>query len=179
MLIFHKEVSLAEGFLVLSKGKEDRLVGGKRVSGCSGWGLFKILAPGPIQCWNCGCAADRWIADKGQNDKIGVPVLNLYGTRSDGQLVLMNRDHIIPKSLGGIDNIANLRPACEICNGQRGNLITPAELDFKTANPHLFSAARFEMGKKRAIKHAARHNVDVDEEQYQTINATIIRRDAD
>jgi len=162
MLIFHREVSLAEGFLILDKEKPDRLLGGKQVSACSGWSMFKTMRDGPIQCWSCGCYADRWIADKGQNDKLGPPVLNLYGTRADGRLVLMNRDHIIPKSLGGTDAVENLRPACEICNGKRGNSISKEELAFHDANPHLFSKTRFENGKKKAQKHATKHNNNVE-----------------
>ena len=164
MLIFHKEVSLAEGFTILKKEKKDRLVGGKQVSAASGWSLFATLEPGPIACWNCGCLADRWVADKGQNDKLGPPVLNLYGLRQ-GKLVLMNRDHIIPRSLGGTDAIENLRPACEICNGRRGNQITKEELKFRDENPHLFNRARFETGKKKALKHAAKHKDNIEGER--------------
>jgi len=164
MLIFHKEVSLAEGFTILKKEKKDRLVGGKQVSACSGWSLFATLEPGPIRCWSCGCYADRWVADKGQNDKLGPPVLNLYGIRR-GKLVLMNRDHIIPRSLGGTDAIENLRPACEVCNGRRGNAITKEDLKFRDENPHLFSQTRFETGKKKALKHAAKHKNNIEGER--------------
>lgn len=30
-------------------------------------------------------------------------------------------DHIIPKSLGGTDEMGNLRTLCQPCNGKRGN----------------------------------------------------------
>ena len=147
MLIFYNELSLEEGFEVLDKPKENRLVRGRRVSSCSGWKLFSSLRNGPIRCWACGAQADRWIAEKGQHDKIGSPVLNLYGINSENKLVMINRDHIIPKSLGGVDDIANLRPACDLCNGARGNEVTGEDLQFRHDNPHLISSSRLSDGR--------------------------------
>lgn len=157
MLIFYTEVSIKEGFEVLDKLKHDRLIRGRQVSACSGWDLFKTLRDQPIKCWSCGCEADRWVADRGQNNHVGHPVLNLYGIKDDC-VVLINRDHIIPKSLGGTDAIENLRAACEVCNGARGNALTPEELQFRKDNPHLVSEARLEQGKKRARAAIKRHN---------------------
>lgn len=148
MLIYYNQLSIPEGYEVLEKTKFDRLVRGKQVSACSGWALFQTYKGKEIRCWSCGCKADRWIADKGRKH-MGQPVLNLYGIR-DGLLVLMNRDHIIPKSLGGVDSIENLRPACEVCNGGRGNTLTDEDLQFRKDNPHLVSAHRLEEGKKSA-----------------------------
>lgn len=154
-LIFYKELSIDEGFDVLEKPKHSRLVGGREVSQCSGWSLFKTFEGRPITCWKCGCAADRWVADKGPRH-MGSPVLNLYGTRH-GVLVLMNRDHIIPKSLGGVDDNENLRPACEVCNGGRGNAMTEEDLQFRRDHPHLVSEHRLEAGKKSARKAIKTH----------------------
>jgi len=149
MQVYHSELSLEEGFDVLSKDKESRLVRGKRVSACSGIRLFESLRGRPIRCWECGAQADRWIAEKGQRDLYGAPVLNLYGLR-DGKLVMINRDHIIPKSLGGVDDIANLRPACEVCNGSRGNEVTGVDIQFRLDNPHLISPHRLQEGRNGA-----------------------------
>ena len=147
MLIFYNELSLDEGFKVLDNHKESRLVHGRRVSSCSGWKLFDSLRGHPIKCWSCGAQADRWIAEKGRNDRIGSPVLNLYGINHENKLVMINRDHIIPKSLGGVDSIENLRPACDLCNGARGNEVTGDDLQFRHDNPHLISTLRLEDGR--------------------------------
>ncbi len=64
----------------------------------------------------------------------------------------MTRDHIIPKSLGGTDVVENLRPACEVCNGVRGNSLTPEEVQFRKDNQHLVSQTRLNVGKKNAKK---------------------------
>jgi len=155
MFIYFHELGLEEGFQILDKeNKEDRLIRGRRVSACSGWELFKRLRGQPIKCWSCGCVADRWVADQARNNKMGYPVVNLYGIR-DGRLVLMNRDHIIPKSLGGLDMVENLRPACAVCNTTRQNVITDEELKFRQDNPHLWSQKRLEEGIKNALKRIA------------------------
>lgn len=166
MLIFYTELSLEEGFEVLEKPKYERLVKGRQVSSCSGWPLFETYKGKPIRCWSCGCEADRWIADRGKNNLQGHPVLNLYGVR-DGAIVLMNRDHIIPKSLGGVDDLANLRPACEVCNGGRGNTLTPEEIQFRKDNPHLVSQTRLNQGKNNARKAIKRHNNEIERQRIQ------------
>lgn len=164
MRIFHREISLEDGFDVLDNPKENRLVKGKLISACSGWQLFKSLQGNTISCYNCGCEADRWIVDKGKNDFQGLPVLNLYGTYL-GQLILMNRDHIIPKSLGGTDALENLRPACEVCNSARGNRLTQEDLYFRAANPHLISEVRLAIGKNNASKSAALLESKIEKEK--------------
>ena len=45
---------------------------------------------------------------------------NLY-TEDD---VLMTKDHIIPKSKGGKDNVDNMQPMCIICNEKKKNNIS-------------------------------------------------------
>lgn len=52
--------------------------------------------------------------------------LDLYAER-DGGYVLMNRDHILPASKGGKDNVFNMRPLCAPCNTKRGNKFTDAD----------------------------------------------------
>jgi len=162
MLIYYNQLTIKQGFEILEQTKYNRLVGGRQVSQCSGWALFQTFKGKSITCWCCGCKADRWIADRGRKH-MGDPVLNLYGMR-DGFLVLMNRDHIIPKSLGGVDDIANLRPACEVCNGGRGNVMAPDELQFRKDNPHLVSEHRLNLGKNSARKAIKAHDGHPEEQ---------------
>jgi len=147
--IFYNEVAFDEGFKISALPKEDRLVRGRRVSACSGISLFQnIYSKGcKITCYSCGAEADRWIADKGKKDHNSPPVLNLYGVHN-GKIVLFTRDHIIPKSLGGVDDIENLRPACDICNSQRGNTLSESELVFRQQNAHLVCEKRLAHGVK-------------------------------
>lgn len=143
MLIYFKEVDLDEGFRVMAQPKGSRLVGGRSVSPPSGRALYEALraADQPLRCWSCGRDATCFLVNKGSNDKIGPPVLDLYS--SDGtDFVLMTRDHIIPKSYGGSNDVANLRVGCGPCNHGRGNSLDAEDIEFMKAHPELFVAGR-------------------------------------
>lgn len=47
--------------------------------------------------------------------------LNLYGIDDNGQEVLITKDHIIPKSRGGKDELENYQTMCVRCNKRKGN----------------------------------------------------------
>lgn len=138
MLIYYGRVSLEEGYNIMGEPKGSRLVKGKSVSLASGAKLFQhLIATGqPMKCWSCGIEASCFIANKGQNDKCGPPVLDLYA-ETNGSPVLMTRDHIIPKSYGGINDNANLRVGCGPCNHGRGNELDAADIAFMRAHPEL------------------------------------------
>lgn len=46
---------------------------------------------------------------------------NLYATKSDGSEVMITKDHIIPKSKGGPDNMSNYQTMCFECNVEKGD----------------------------------------------------------
>ncbi len=158
--IYFNEIPLQEGFDILKlEGKHDRLVRGRRINRPSGWNLFSRMEGQPIKCWCCGVEADRWIATKGPNDLVGNPDLNLYAASSSG-VVLMTRDHIIPKSLGGVDDWRNMRPGCSVCNEQRGNEVDAKDIEFARAHPELITQERIDRGVRNlgeAVMHSAKH----------------------
>ena len=45
---------------------------------------------------------------------------NLYAVQGN-KLILMTRDHIIPRSKGGTDNLDNLQTLCTKCNNKKGD----------------------------------------------------------
>lgn len=47
--------------------------------------------------------------------------MNLYAIDSEGYEVMMTRDHIVPRSKGGPDNLDNQQTMCIYCNQQKGN----------------------------------------------------------
>ncbi len=163
-MIFYKSLSLDEGFELAKLDKNSRIVAGREVSLASGFRLFETLRGTPIRCWHCGCEADQWISCRGQNDN-SRPVLNLFATRhykatkkraAREQIVMMTRDHIIPKSMGGMDSVENLRPGCELCNGQRGSNMSKDDILFMAAHPELISPERLAKAQAAAARAAAR-----------------------
>ena len=143
MHTFHVELPLREGFSLLSKpNSQGFLIDGVRVAATRGWGLFSRYEKSSIKCCTCGLPADRWLALDYHNDPRKYPILELFGVKH-GVYVPFNRDHIIPRSMGGVDAIENLRPSCVTCNTKRGNVMSQADFDFLEANPHLFSIDRY------------------------------------
>lgn len=49
--------------------------------------------------------------------------LNLYAVDNNGNEVLMTKDHILPHSKGGSDDISNYQTMCKICNEAKGSKI--------------------------------------------------------
>lgn len=138
MEVFFKEISLADGAEVLIAEKKDRLVGGRKCLLPSGHLLFtKLLSTGqPMRCWKCGLEATSFILERGQNDHVRPPTLNLYAWREHVP-VLMTRDHIIPKAWGGVDAVENLRIACGPCNHKRQHALDEEDLRFMQEHPEL------------------------------------------
>lgn len=59
---------------------------------------------------------------KERNHKEGRYHFNLYGLDEFGNEVMLTKDHIIPKSAGGLNHVSNYQPYCKRCNGAKGNL---------------------------------------------------------
>lgn len=170
MRVYYQEVGLEEGFDLALLESNSRIVWGKEVSTCGGIKLFASLRGQEIKCWQCGCVADRWIAERHPSDPAR-PTLNLFATKWKKhkgrgwvpRLVMMTRDHIIPKSLGGVDDLANLRPGCEICNGNRESDMNEADTAFMLAHPELISAERLK--KAEAARRRAERNLSLAKEK--------------
>ena len=141
MFIFYKELSLDEGFAVLNESRNSRTVEGQRISAPSGVALWKTCREthSPLKCWHCGVEADRFIVKHHPKDMQKPPVLELFA-HTGKSLVMMTQDHIIPKSLGGFNDVANLRPGCETCNNRRKSTMNKEDTEFMNNNPHLWAS---------------------------------------
>lgn len=71
------------------------------------------------KCVVCGLEGKKFILEKNAIDKS--PHFNLYA-EEDGKLILMTKDHILPKSVGGDDRLSNFQTMCATCNNLKGSL---------------------------------------------------------
>ncbi len=93
---------------------------------------YKVYAQKGVTCVTCGLKAthfalerDRIKSERAQKtpfDNVYPWHLNLYAQKDDKE-ILMTIDHIIPKSKGGTNDMANLQPMCCHCNVKKGNKI--------------------------------------------------------
>jgi 5-methylcytosine-specific restriction endonuclease McrA len=71
-------------------------------------------------CAGCGVEGTVFLLDQsgpGQGDRAH---FNLYARTDDG-LVLMTKDHVVPKSRGGKNTLSNYQPMCAPCNTAKGS----------------------------------------------------------
>lgn len=71
------------------------------------------------RCVKCGIEGKYFVKEKHLKD-ISFH-LNLYAIDESGKEVMMTKDHIIPKSKGGANDISNYQTMCERCNEAKGN----------------------------------------------------------
>ena len=79
---------------------------------------YELFYKKGIACVNCNIVGSFFA--KENNPKMGWH-LNLYGINKEGDEVLMTKDHIIPKSKGGADELVNYQPMCVKCNSLKGD----------------------------------------------------------
>jgi 5-methylcytosine-specific restriction endonuclease McrA len=93
---------------------------------------LKIFAVHGCSCVRCGRTGDRVVA---WVDRGGSYHMDLFAKEGD-KLVLMNRDHILPRSLKGTNDIWNLQPMCVRCNSKKGNVMTAADHQMREFRAH-------------------------------------------
>lgn len=91
---------------------------------CGGWRLNMYAAKG-VTCVKCGIVGTMFALERGSDPHCDRTYqkyhLNLYHVRANGKETMITVDHIIPKSRGGGDELANLQPMCFPCNTRKGN----------------------------------------------------------
>ena len=111
-------------FIILNPRKgdvKDRVYAGYRVSMES---LRYHVFAKSLACENCGIVGNVMRLEYNDTDKNRTPDrahFNLYCVREGQEDVMMTKDHILPKSKGGKDNLDNLRNYCSPCNWERGD----------------------------------------------------------
>lgn len=72
------------------------------------------------KCVKCGLEGAFFLKQKSHKSE-STYHMNLWAIGKRGELVLMTRDHIIPKSKGGPNTLENMQPMCGPCNWRKGN----------------------------------------------------------
>lgn len=104
--------------LIREPGKNAILAGYKiSVSG----GRLQNFAINGTDCICCGAKGAYFSLETSNKDINTGLHLNLYAINEYGDTVLMTKDHIVLKSLGGPDDVSNYSPMCLRCNNLRGN----------------------------------------------------------
>ena len=104
--------------LGIKSSRQQKLIKGEYIKMSSyRYQLFELKG---VQCVSCDVKGEFFAMEKTGDSKRYH--LNLYG-KKDGQDVLMTKDHILPKSKGGLDNMDNFQPMCVYCNSRKGNKV--------------------------------------------------------
>lgn len=75
------------------------------------------------KCAKCGLEASFAAIEKETSSKDKFHI-NIYGTRkSDGKHIVLTKDHIYPRSMGGLDIIENYQTLCAGCNCNKNNKV--------------------------------------------------------
>lgn len=80
---------------------------------------YQCFAMKGTRCVTCGLDGQFF-----RKDKTGEALkyhFNLYGVKEGGIEVLFSKDHIIPQSKGGKNNLSNYQTMCMDCNSAKGN----------------------------------------------------------
>lgn len=86
---------------------------------------YEVFKHSGTRCKKCGIKGVFFALEKDKcvEGEAGYH-LNLYALSSEGTEILMTKDHILPKSRGGRDNISNLQTMCIKCNNEKGDKIS-------------------------------------------------------
>jgi len=78
-----------------------------------------------VVCIGCGVEGEYFLKERQGHKDIrknkGKPWhFNLFAIK-EGEEVLMTKDHVMPKSKGGKDEVDNYQPMCQPCNTEKGD----------------------------------------------------------
>ena len=102
--------------LDVKKGSKTIKIRGTSIKAIS-WRYKTFLTKGQ-KCVGCGREGTIWALER--HDKTQPYHLNLYASTPRGE-VIMTKDHIIPVSQGGLDELDNFQTMCSICNHAKDN----------------------------------------------------------
>jgi len=87
------------------------------------WSLRYQTFQKNLACVSCGLKGQYFALEKSKSNTFTRYHFNLYAKLSNGEEVLMTKDHINPKSLGGVERIENMQTMCKVCNEIKMNRV--------------------------------------------------------
>ncbi len=78
-----------------------------------------------LRCAICGIQGSFFLLQRHRYAPGNRAHLNLFAVDGKGQHVLMTKDHIVPRSKGGSDDLTNLQTCCLPCNSAKGATLLP------------------------------------------------------
>jgi hypothetical protein len=138
-----------QGFLDkvnLNHTKEDKVImdGDQIKLGSDRYKCFKVSG---CKCVNCGLEATFFAKEKSYGSRIDSYHLNLYGIDENGKEVLFTKDHILPKSRGGKDEVSNYQTMCQKCNTEKAHEI-PIEMKNQIPQDFIKSSKKIKISKE-------------------------------
>jgi hypothetical protein len=83
---------------------------------------YQVFALRGVTCVTCGLIGEFFGLEKIRNQDGDRYHFNLYGMR-DGKEVMLTKDHVIPKSKGGANTLANYQVMCFDCNIEKADTL--------------------------------------------------------
>ena len=80
---------------------------------------YKNFKQNGTVCTKCGLIGQYFYMERCPHDKNYH--FNLYGINAEGKEIMLTKDHIIPKSKGGMNVLNNYQCLCEHCNSNKGS----------------------------------------------------------
>lgn len=90
-----------------------------------------------MKCVGCGCVGNAFLVERHKNDNQH-QYLNLYCIEAES-IKLMTVDHILPDSFGGRYDPVNFQTMCRLCNLQKRNLMSLADIAAVRGQPELYA----------------------------------------
>jgi hypothetical protein len=95
----------------------------KSVDVAMGSHRYQLFVEKGIKCAKCGLKGEYFALERGVGDNPNRFHFNLYGVDTDGNEVLITKDHIIPRSAGGKNKLPNYQTMCYVCNQDKADRI--------------------------------------------------------
>ncbi len=81
---------------------------------------YRVFKDKGTACVVCGIKGEYFVKERHDNHKAITWHFNLYAVTKEGNEILMTKDHIVPRALGGKNALDNYQPMCSVCNQAKG-----------------------------------------------------------